>query len=434
MKKLLPLILLICLVIYGCGNKSENKTNIISVTETTDLSSTAETETSTLVVKETEISEKDLAGTYIGLHGNGITFFIDGTAEYFCKDWIDIETNDEWTIDGQKLSLHSKTLNYDIYTDISGANISSLNFKSDNDEWDDEIYVRISDDSKPKDIDTYISLIEDQLHTTIDRPSENLVIHTGGFVIELPSGYKYIEQKNEDEQQYSNYDDTASMMIWPTTFEYTSEQLRSKKAELEEHFDNNLDKLIMDYFDSSWLYNKKTTDNIKPQNSLGNTYHRTMTDGTHNILLYESWALNISSREAFIIVFMDSDPNGKNAEEYLHALSNAVPEDEYIITDTSKHKESSKTNSSGVDPDLKAFLDSYEDFIDKYVDFMKKFEKNPNDLELLSGYIEIMNKYYDFAKTVDDYNTSEMSDEDYKYYIDVTARCNKKLLAVANSN
>ena len=87
-------------------------------------------------------------------------------------------------------------------------------------------------------------------------------------------------------------------------------------------------------------------------------------------------------------------------------------------------------NTGGVDPDLKAFLDSYEDFVDEYVEFMKKYMANPTDLSLLGEYSDMMTKYTDFATKVEKYDTNTMSTEDAAYYLEVTGRCTQKMLEI----
>jgi len=89
--------------------------------------------------------------------------------------------------------------------------------------------------------------------------------------------------------------------------------------------------------------------------------------------------------------------------------------------------------SANVDPELKAFLDSYEDFVDDYVAFMEKYYDNPEDLSLLSNYTEFLQDYSDFYSKLSKYDTSKMSTEDYNYYIEVTARCSQKLINALGS-
>ena len=85
----------------------------------------------------------------------------------------------------------------------------------------------------------------------------------------------------------------------------------------------------------------------------------------------------------------------------------------------------------GVDPELKAFLDSYEEFMDEYILFMKKYMDDPgNAVSMLGEYASIMEKYGEFAEAVDKYDEKEMSTADAKYYLEVTNRINQKMLDI----
>ena len=88
--------------------------------------------------------------------------------------------------------------------------------------------------------------------------------------------------------------------------------------------------------------------------------------------------------------------------------------------------------SGSVDPQLKAFLDSYEAFVDEYVAFMKRYKADPNNaVAMLDDYSKMMAKYVDFADKVNQYDSKSMSAADAKYYLEVTTRCSKKLLEVS---
>ena len=92
---------------------------------------------------------------------------------------------------------------------------------------------------------------------------------------------------------------------------------------------------------------------------------------------------------------------------------------------------SSGSNSGSVDPNLKAFLDSYESFMDDYVSFMKKYTSDPtNALSMMNEYLEMLEKYEDFAAKADRYDTDKMSPADLDYYLEVMNRVNQKLLSV----
>ncbi|MCR5249230.1 MAG: zinc-ribbon domain-containing protein [Lachnospiraceae bacterium] len=89
------------------------------------------------------------------------------------------------------------------------------------------------------------------------------------------------------------------------------------------------------------------------------------------------------------------------------------------------------SDSGFVDPDLKAFLDSYEDFVDEYVDFMRKYNADPSNMMMMLGeYSEIMEKYMEFADKLDKYDSDDMSMADAAYYLEVTTRCSKKMLEI----
>lgn len=93
--------------------------------------------------------------------------------------------------------------------------------------------------------------------------------------------------------------------------------------------------------------------------------------------------------------------------------------------------DAAKETVDGVDPELKAFLDSYEEFMNEYVDFMKKYMENPgNAVSMLSDYTAIMVKYEEFAEAIDEYDSDEMSVADAKYYLEVVNRCNQKMLEI----
>ena len=83
-----------------------------------------------------------------------------------------------------------------------------------------------------------------------------------------------------------------------------------------------------------------------------------------------------------------------------------------------------------MDPELKAFLDSYERFVDEYVAFMRKYKQNPTDLSLLTEYADIMQKYSDFETAIDRYDSNSMSTADAAYYLEVTTRCTQKMLKI----
>lgn len=111
-------------------------------------------------------------------------------------------------------------------------------------------------------------------------------------------------------------------------------------------------------------------------------------------------------------------------------------EETSVLEDTDDTNEGQETpidqqSTDGVDPELKAFLDSYESFMNEYISFYERFDPNaPDALSMISEYASIMDRYSDFTQKIDEYNSKkdDMSKEDIKYYMDVLNRVNKRMI------
>jgi hypothetical protein len=79
-----------------------------------------------------------------------------------------------------------------------------------------------------------------------------------------------------------------------------------------------------------------------------------------------------------------------------------------------------------VSPELKEFLDSYEQFMNEYCEFIESYDSS--DLNALMKYTELMGKYADFSAKAESYDSSKMNTADEQYYIDAMARVEKRLI------
>lgn len=112
-------------------------------------------------------------------------------------------------------------------------------------------------------------------------------------------------------------------------------------------------------------------------------------------------------------------------EIQIDTTNNNVGNSNDVSSDEKKPEAAKETKpaqtADGVDPELKAFLDSYEEFMDEYILFMKKYMDDPgNAVTMLGEYASIMEKYGEFAEAVEKYDEKEMSTADAKYYLEVT--------------
>ena len=98
-----------------------------------------------------------------------------------------------------------------------------------------------------------------------------------------------------------------------------------------------------------------------------------------------------------------------------------------------EEEESSEEADSGLlSPEFKKTMDDYEAWFDHYCEVMKKYEENPSDLELLSEMTDLLSEETKMLDQMENMDESEMNNAELAYYLEVTARIEKKLLEVAH--
>lgn len=87
---------------------------------------------------------------------------------------------------------------------------------------------------------------------------------------------------------------------------------------------------------------------------------------------------------------------------------------------------------SGIRPEFKDAMDSYEAFYDEYCALMKQYSENPTDLTLLSKYSDMLSRLSDMDEKFEEWESEDMSNEELKYYLEVTNRVTSKLIDTAS--
>lgn len=99
-----------------------------------------------------------------------------------------------------------------------------------------------------------------------------------------------------------------------------------------------------------------------------------------------------------------------------------------VPSSTSPSSDSS-SSSSNVNASFREVMDGYEKFMDEYINFMKKY-KNASTAEIssmMSDYTNIIKKYSEWSKKIQNYNSNNLSADDYAYYLEVYSRVIKKM-------
>ncbi len=109
-----------------------------------------------------------------------------------------------------------------------------------------------------------------------------------------------------------------------------------------------------------------------------------------------------------------------------------IVEEEAESAETSNTDDESSDSDSGIlSPEFKKTMDDYEAWFDHYCDVMKRYKEDSSNLELLSEMTDLLTEETTMLEELENMDQSEMNTAELAYYIDVTARIEKKLLEVA---
>ena len=139
----------------------------------------------------------------------------------------------------------------------------------------------------------------------------------------------------------------------------------------------------------------------------------------------------------------DKDPTPVNNTTNTATQENTAPNDGKIDGNTNEaaepeHKPEQPSNTADntkdpdyISPELKEFLEAYEAFVDEYCEFAENYDSS-NAAQLIK-YASLMQKYSDFAKKVDAYDESTMTDAETIYYAETLNRISIKLMKASQN-
>lgn len=237
----------------------------------------------------------------------------------------------------------------------------------------------------------------------------------GGITFELPTGYTK-ESANGSSAYY--YGEDVAVVLGSTITDYID--LR-----------NAIETLSLDL-----LTNRKT---IRNEDATIASFESRVAEytGEYNGMQCYSEMAGIKNTDnssfVFCVVLCTEDDQEQGQKLFDNLISSATSTS--IATKSTGNTTAPATGrtsqpaAAGVDPDLAAFLSSYESFIDEYVAFMEKYMSDPSNMvSMLGDYLEMTEKLEDLSEQADRYDPDDMSVADSKYYLEVMTRCEMKLL------
>lgn len=237
-------------------------------------------------------------------------------------------------------------------------------------------------------------------------PETNQTIEVGGYNFEIPDYYVLNEElTSETNTDYKIADGEALVR-----FAFDDKSAESKDA-FEEIRDDYLEGVISGVSDDAVADGKDFTCEVSGAPCSGRVE-----------LLY-----NEPLHTILVVIFMQRDDS---AADYL-------PDFEKVIGSAQMIEASASESGSGSDtgllsPEFKKTMDDYEAWFDHYCEVMKKYQENPSDIELLSEMTSLVTEETTMLEQMENMDESEMNTAELAYYIEVTARIEKKLLEVAD--
>ena len=369
-----------------------------------------------------------LSGTYVGKNGSALTLFPDGTSEYYYMLYSSVDEDKgagEWSYKDNTLTwmYNGKPITAKINEK------SALSFTLEQtDGWNREQYIKASNTAEKMSASEYQQIMRDILkQPEMDNFDENLSqsYRFGGLVFKIPF-YWFVDSTDEGRTTYkAESTDSCAVVL---SISYATDMGLPMDA-----FENGASS-IWDAFADNQTYENGYSIVKEPSmisvGQLAGIQGTICTEiGGYPLcntitVLYDESSETISNIELLTI----GDTLFKYDSDYTKIINSVtVPETAKASTSGNGRTE----NTSGVTPELKAFLDSYETYMDQYIAFMQKYENSDDTYSMLYDYLDMMQQYADFAEKLDQYDTDKMSAVDSAYYLEVTTRVAKKLYAAA---
>lgn len=137
----------------------------------------------------------------------------------------------------------------------------------------------------------------------------------------------------------------------------------------------------------------------------------------------------------FVVIVLVLMMFGCGKKDEAPAEDQSVTSESYESTEEEPVETETETESedSGIlSPEFKKTMDDYEAWFDHYCEVMKMYQENPSDLEVMSEMTELLAEESTMLDQMESMDESEMNNAELAYYLEVTARIEKKLLEVAD--
>ncbi|MBQ8944088.1 MAG: zinc-ribbon domain-containing protein [Clostridia bacterium] len=280
------------------------------------------------------------------------------------------------------------------------------------------IFGRGGNDNKTKDEYTVPVATQTTAETTTKAVTySDLTVF--GITFSIPSTFEHMPLLDENYYDFrgdkTGFVDRAGLNFYSSNDYISDETFNSKKEKLCENMDDLAEKMLTNCERTSAEYFK-----VDGLNALRGKYKGLDEGEPSNV---EMIFINNPNNGGFVVVWtmFYEDYRDKYYTTYEKVLKSAK-----VDTTVTTEPTTTKKARTGIDPDFKAFWDSYEKFIDSYVKIMT----DPNALYSLE-YLNMIAEYAEWAEKVDDWDEDDLTAEEIAYMNKVNARVAAKMVGVA---
>ena len=115
----------------------------------------------------------------------------------------------------------------------------------------------------------------------------------------------------------------------------------------------------------------------------------------------------------------------------IYETDSEEPESAVVSEDLDTSDESSKSDSGVLSSEFKKTMDDYEAWFDHYCDVMERYQEDSTDLKLLSEMTDLLTEETTMLEEMENMDQDDMNAAELAYYLEVTARIEKRLLEAA---
>ena len=128
---------------------------------------------------------------------------------------------------------------------------------------------------------------------------------------------------------------------------------------------------------------------------------------------------------AFIGCSKDDTTSAEQESETVETYDDAEEETE---SPEASDSDDESSDEGLISPEFKETMDNYEAWFDHYCDVMERYKEDSTNLELLSEMTDLLSEEATMLDEMENMDQDDMNTAELAYYLEVTARIEKKLL------